>query len=165
MATEEIIENLFNNYTYKTVRPSKFPNNDMVCDNAVFTAWYTANINIYPSVFRSNVYTWTLYNDLSYLGLKVYEGKVSDLDLTSLHNSDVLIFSSTKSFSTPDPYSYWSGIYWNQNKFYNFNNWEGLGKKPLEEYLNTNMNYENVAVFSIVNGQDYRSQSISGGQA
>lgn len=149
MDTLQVIYNTFNNYVYSSERPSVIPNSDYKCDTALFTAWYLSEIFSLPSVMHPYCYTWTIYSNLVYIDSQIYEGVFSDVDTSLLLNGDVLIFSNNPSFDKPDPYNYWSGVYWDEERFLNFNEFEQFGSDSLTNYVNGDMNFKYVAIFRV----------------
>lgn len=160
MRKEDIIE-LLKDYTYSFVRPNVIPNSRKVCDCSLFVAWYIAMVYTIPSILTGDICSWNIYASLVYSGRLYYEGPVQNLDFTQLKNGDVVIFSNLDKFNIVDPNAYWCGIYWDENSFLNFNEYENLGTSPLSNYMyDERFTYRNVAVLRIRNISSYSFTSF-----
>lgn len=132
----QIVENIFSNYTYECVRPSVLPNNEMLADTSNFIGWYVETFLNIPSANRSDIFTWTIFEDFEYAKKIEYMLPISEINRVPLKEDDIILFSINKTFDTPDYNNYWGGIYISEDVFLNFNGIEGLGKRPLMEYVN-----------------------------
>lgn len=151
----EELKKLFENYTYSFIRPNTIPNATKTCDCSLFTAWYTSITFNIPSLLYNNVTSWSMYANLVYSKRLFWEGKLSNFDLSYLKNSDIVIFSNMPEFNVEEPNAYWCGIYWDKNKFLNFNEDEGFGTKPIQYYLNKYGKFTYISVLRIRNIVSY----------
>lgn len=150
MDTLTEIINIFAPKSYGTVIPfDPFDEREM-CDDSCFTAWYMDYIFGYHSILSDgetdNGEIYTVFNSIN---SKIYEGETKNLDLNALLNGDCVIFSNNPSFTGATPGSTWSGIYWDDHTFLNFNEREGFGSDSLERYINGEMNFAYVSVFRV----------------
>lgn len=143
----EMVENIFKNYTYQTVRPFYMANAQCskTIDNSAFIMFWLS-LDVLTYFDYEYVTPTTIYQNLKTLDRNIYEGSINtNYDFWI---GDVIFLSTDSDFTSEDSEKYYIGIWWTKDSFISFDI-NGYHKKSLDNLLSDYPIFTNMSVFRI----------------